>query len=1362
MAFVYQTISSNVDSLNSGSFYTQPDLDNVLSGSITDKYFGASEQDFIEFSVYDIDGNIKYWNTLQTSPVYNILTSTYKDVNQKTLSYSYKQYNSGYTLSFNRNILLDPLTNLSSSNVPVGNYVLSYNFIRNIGGTQDYPLIIKNISVSRKEIQLVPSFKLDPNDETGKLINLELIAFCQKKILLRDIIGILTSQLEKYQIYSNANELIANNKNIFTLMRTTFGFATDLDVIKFLNDIYVGFKNPVYGNDNQVIYDVFDGILNYLKNWLYTYYQNIVSVDELLANMQYIVNKATEIRLNKNNIFFGTNIANKKIITDFITSIFYDQFIKVVVNNIYIDYTNKFIGYLQNSLNFGNNQYYPILNYTGYIENNSPVIIVKLLDYLPQQVGLRDRCWISNISIVPLIQKFVVNAPVVRKSFKISGPNFKVKINDYKTKPVNYQSSTDLTLSSTDTNNINFYKTLTELNVNYSDFSNFIVFSSAEIRTKLLLNKVSKINQLNYKIDQYTSSSISASGALSMSYAVDVLAAQKQIDSIYNTFDGFDVYLNNQSFIQSGSNNSDLTSYIDSAIEYDKTNQDSLTNNTPQHILVDDDNADYLIFLSMIGHHFDNLYLYTNKFPTLQYSDTNLSGSTANSNNSYIASFANVLLEQFGWNPISSFDGSTISATYLSGSNSISDDQKLKTIWNRILQNLPIIYKTKGTEECVRLISNIYGIPHNLLNVKEFGGNNISNEDKSSYTFDAKYYFTKFQGNHEVILFPSPSPFTTFEFKFKVDATHPYQQNVPIQFVYASGWTLTIVKTVETGAGKLIWDSGLASMTIDDVPIFNGKIYNILFNVLTTTSEFDDPLNTENPPILVELRITSTEDDRIVFDSKRTLLLTYDYYSVITSPGTIYLGNYASPYNLFYGNIDKINIWKTQLSDDAFLDHCKNFDAYNNYSSSTNYADLYYRYSFDYPINLYTGSGYVSVPNTNKYYSTVTASAYNFSPNTVELINCIPTSASIFPYQFDEINVRQNIQLDNAGPNKYKNSKINRATETAVARLMPNERSVVSNNITQDSNLIGVYISPFKIRDDDMTNFLGNYNLMNEIGDPNNLYKNQYEKLRQLRNDYNTNNLAEVVLYQEFLTLYKHYFDGSFFDTVRQLFPIRSRIIDGIIIEPSILERNKYQNKPVDSGLSMDLSDSAYDQAYSVLGLNIAMQTASLISYVAKNGNPTIGQNNNFKQNYISDESSLRRNSILSIGGNYLTYDKTNALTSYVAYKTDVTYNIINVSSSYSHSFSEYNFAPSGSSLPVNYTVSAESYPNGHLSLKTRPLRGLNIINFEDKSISSSVFIKSNQTIYTTVNDQGIPDGSSPVEITSVNKNTNQISLTTE
>ncbi len=54
-----------------------------------------------------------------------------------------------------------------------------------------------------------------------------------------------------------------------------------------------------------------------------------------------------------------------------------------------------------------------------------------------------------------------------------------------------------------------------------------------------------------------------------------------------------------------------------------------------------------------------------------------------------------------GWNPISSFDNSSIEANYLTGSNAYSDYDKLKIIWNRILKTLPLIYKTKGTEECI-------------------------------------------------------------------------------------------------------------------------------------------------------------------------------------------------------------------------------------------------------------------------------------------------------------------------------------------------------------------------------------------------------------------------------------------------------------------------------------------------------------------------------------------------------------------------------------------------------------------------------------------------------------------------------------
>lgn len=1361
MAFPYKTISTNTDSVNSGSFYDQADLDTISSGSIVDKYFGSSEQDIIEFSVYDIDGNLQVWNTIPVNPIYNVVSKTYKDVDQNLLTYNYKQYNSGYIVSYDRSILFDTITHLSASNIVTGNHIVSYNMIRNIGGTPEYPLTVKNISVSRKEVQLIPSFKVDPTNEIQSLIGLELEAFATKKFLIRDIIPVLIQQLDSYQIYSKSEELIKNNKQIFQIMKTTFGFRTDLDVINFLNETYFGFTKAIKGNDNQIIYDVFDGIVGYLKNWIYTYYKSIESSAELQSKFQYIINKATEIRLSKINVFFGANIINQKIITDFITHVFYDNFIKSVINNIYIDYQNKYFSYLQNALNFGNNYFISILNYDGYIENGVINIVVKLLDYLPKSIGLRDRCYISNISLQPMIQKLILNSPVVKTRYKIAGPNFKVKVDDYKTKPVNYQSADDLKLSTVQENQIQFYKKITELNVNYGDFSKFILFSSAELRIKLYLNKFAKINSLNVKLNQYTTASISASAAISSSYAVDYSNVQKQIDVIYKGFDGYDVYLNS---LPSASLAGDaLTTYINEAIEYDKENRDSLINNTPEYIIIDEDNSDYLIFLSMIGHHFDNIYLYYQNFPTLQYVDTvefpEEDTPLTNASSSYISSFANVMLEQFGWKPISSFDSSTITDTYLTGSNNISGDEKLKTIWNRILKNLPILYKTKGTEECIRLLANIYGIPNSLLNIKEFGGNNISQEDQSSYVFDQKYYFTKYIGNHESVLLPAPAVLKAVEFKFRVDPDYSFAQEVPVYLMinYNNDWNIRIVKTVKNKCGKIIASFQSTDLIIDDIPIFNGKIYSVLLRVKPASDQFDTGVG--NPSYL-EFRVVSVEDDRLIFDKNKSLIISSTFADFFYSSSTIYVGNY-NPTNNFHGNIDKINIWSSELSDEAFLDHARNFDAYNNYSASATYSDLYYRYSVDYPINLYTSSGIYKLSNANKYYNTATASVYNFLQTTTTTVNCSEISTSLFPYQFDEIDVRQNIKLDNAGPNKYKNLKINKVTENVMARLMPSERSVVSNTILQDSNLIGVYIAPFKIRDDDINNFLGNYNLMNSIGSPSELYNSQYESLRILRNQYNTNNLAEKVLYQEFLTLYKHYFDGSFFTTAKQLFPARAKVIDGILIEPSILERSKYQHRPIDSGVVNDFNVSAFDKAYTVSGSNIPMLPSDISSNIPKNGHETAGYLNNYISNYISDATALKRRSIFAINGNYVDRDRTGSLQNYVAYSSKNNQQLIINNISSSREFLSYNFNLSGSKTASADSIDTVSYPKGHLSTLNRPLTSFAVTQLQDKSISSSIFIKSQQTIYTTVNDLGIPDGSLPVEISSVNVDINQISLTT-
>ena len=134
MAFPFPTISSNSGSLNSGSYFLQNDFDTFVDVPFQEYYFGNSEQDIVEFSVYDIEGNINIWKYIPVLTTYTVLNKTYKDVDNNTLNYNYKQYNSSYTIAFNKNILLSTLQDFSGSNINSGNHVASYNFIRNTVG----------------------------------------------------------------------------------------------------------------------------------------------------------------------------------------------------------------------------------------------------------------------------------------------------------------------------------------------------------------------------------------------------------------------------------------------------------------------------------------------------------------------------------------------------------------------------------------------------------------------------------------------------------------------------------------------------------------------------------------------------------------------------------------------------------------------------------------------------------------------------------------------------------------------------------------------------------------------------------------------------------------------------------------------------------------------------------------------------------------------------------------------------------------------------------------------------------------------------------------------------------------------------
>ena len=244
------------------------------------------------------------------------------------------------------------------------------------------------------------------------------------------------------------------------------------------------------------------------------------------------------------------------------------------------------------------------------------------------------------------------------------------------------------------------------------------------------------------------------------------------MSDVVDGFDGYESYL-----FKGGSYayNTNLGEFVSSSFvsemdtearEYDRNNRDNLVNNTPEYIVLDDDNNDYLIFLSMIGHYFDNLYLYIRNMPVERSAINQISGSMS-------VNMLKEMLTSFGWNVDDILSDKSLETAYLSstegGYNVLSDTDRMRQVWNRLLVTLPQLYKSKGTEECVRLLLACHGIPSSYITVKEYGGIDYSTGAKVSYTQNEKVYLYQYQpGNYNSTQLSWPDEVKTLEFKLAI------------------------------------------------------------------------------------------------------------------------------------------------------------------------------------------------------------------------------------------------------------------------------------------------------------------------------------------------------------------------------------------------------------------------------------------------------------------------------------------------------------------------------------------------------------------------------------------------------------------
>ena len=311
--------------------------------------------------------------------------------------------------------------------------------------------------------------------------------------------------------------------------------------------------------------------------------------------------------------------------------------------------TNTFTSFRENSdyfvdfyLNFGGNNLVIANNIKLEDEDTSnPSILIKLYEPLPNGVELKRQLWI--VTTLNESEAFEVNTPkqpiTVQDSFKISGPNFNIPIKSEVNNSSQNLSYSDIITSPLFGNALTGSQNQIEsllsqsainISVDYSNFNDFIHFSSAQTRIENFFYKASLI-------ETYTSESGILNSITSSATSKNIL--DKKISNVIKNFDKFEYFMyyssgsatsfpkqndqkpyipysvtSSQALTWLGSEDVSNTYFgglIESASNFDNANPDELKKSIPEYLRESSDNQMYDLFVDMVAQYYDGVWLYT-------------------------------------------------------------------------------------------------------------------------------------------------------------------------------------------------------------------------------------------------------------------------------------------------------------------------------------------------------------------------------------------------------------------------------------------------------------------------------------------------------------------------------------------------------------------------------------------------------------------------------------------------------------------------------------------------------------------------------------------------------------------------------
>jgi hypothetical protein len=921
---------------------------------------------------------------------------------------------------------------------------------------------------------------------------------------------------------------------------------------------------------------------------------NRSGAEELIGNEYEVLTKLT----------LPTLSLNEDIITNALFNAFSEK--------LKIDEPSKESKYLTHLANFGNDEQIIISSWetddftlskkstdnlgNTFVAPNDVVnsIILKLYSPLPANIQNNSTFWITKLMSNPLIETVVLTENNDVSCPPIKGPNFTIDVDFVKGQSTNYESLDNIILDGSTSSNelVSLYLsssliTTDELNIEYSSGStylweNFVHFSSANER---IANFVYKVQLIEVYETALAAANASQAHSGSLPSIQEAERQQLKKNQLVNGFDGFEKFLYTSSSLSwpyNGatrrlSTSNEVSNWYTNIEElaniYDANNSNYVLNNIPQYIVNNDENESLLLFFSMIGHHFDNIYFHTKSIEKSR-------GLGYKAKDGISDKLLFDTLKSFSW------DAKNLAAdadlwSYVFGKDKEGNDkesnpakQRTNEVWRRIVNNLPYLLKHKGTRRGIHALMACYGIPSSNLSILEFGGPEVSDTSKSKLVIDnittglnmtltSSIEMEWKQTNNTSSLKPN-----TIELFVKPLESSQYT------LISGSGWNVNLVGSANSDYGKVEFNySGSQSIETSTLPIFNGKYFGV---------------SVSSGSAGLKLDVRQADKERTIFQES----ISSSNYTNWNSGSTIRLGgNYI-------GSVDEFRLWSEVLDTERFYEHVSFPEMINGNSVSSSTDDLYFRLDFEYPKNLAQTSSLINV-DTNIYYPSIYlpissqslqltrnylettgsiegVSLYSLSVNTTPLLSAsaygfdVNANSGSYPYQFEVIDRTIVMDYPDGGASRFSTNKIRfedqyTLTNQKISGSVGVDLSIKSRATKKafdqsptDSNRVGLFFSPTKELNMDIAKTFGGLNIDNYIGDPSDDYKPNYKSLDNLRNYYFQRfDNRDIYSYINLIKLY----EKSMFEDLKKMLPARVKATTGLLIEPHFLERSKVVHK---------------------------------------------------------------------------------------------------------------------------------------------------------------------------------------------------------